>query len=260
MKKKISKIMIAVAAIGIAGGILWYLYLNYLPNYFKKDSFFDAAAMSEGLEVFSQKSGVKETCGETEIQITETKAQISRSGLGVLPYEGNTVEVGEWFKVEMESMGWNFAYCVNNVMFTKEAIDTDAIYYLEKYPMVELDEKYTILNEYTYLVANVTVKNNGMKEDGIYVNSILYVPYNEEIEDIEHPFNAGYCLGYKTSEDLPDDDKDYAKVMLKQGEEFTCNLVYLLEDKDVEGKIPYLRYSLGSVDKKYDTPYVRIVL
>lgn len=256
MKNKMGKLIFTIAALAMTGVILWYLYSHYLTSPFKEGNLLNAAETTEAVDDVEEKI----TGTQTETQNQETKRKVSRNGFGVLPYEGNTVNVGEWFTLEKEGLNWIFEFRVNEVQLTKEAIDTDAVYYLQDYPIVELDEEYTILNEYTYLTANVTVKNAGEKEDAIYMNSILYVPYDEETGDIERPFNAGYIFGYKTRADLPDFDKSYAAVTLKPGEEFTCNLVYVVEEKDVNGKIPYLKYSFGMVTDEDDTPYVRIEL
>lgn len=256
MRNRADKFIFIIVGLGMTGVILWYLYSHYLTSPFKEENLLNSDEITETAD--DRKENITGT--QTEIQKLETKGKVSRNGFGVLPYEGNTVNVGEWFTLEKEGLNWIFECCVNEVQLTKEAIDTDAVYYLQDYPLVKLDEAYTILNEYTYLIANVTVKNAGEKEDAIYMNSILYVPYDEETEDIERPFNAGYIFGYKTRADLPDFDKSYAAVTLKPGEEFTCNLVYVIEEKDVNGKIPYLKYSFGMVTDEDDTSYVRIEL
>lgn len=200
--------------------------------------------------------------GQETAETQELPLPVSKTWDQVLPYEKNIEKIGRPFAIKAEYedapyLDTHMEFCVNEVRITKESVDSDALYYaMDRYP-IQVDEEKNILNDYNYVVVNITMRNLMEKETEFYVNSFKYFSYDPQVEDLA---DMGELQGYKTLADTFEYDKSYAGVLIPGGGEFTCNLVYLQKDETVEGKIPYLFYSHTGMSVPYDDKarYVRL--
>lgn len=247
MQKRFGRIILIVIGAAMVGTILFFMCSRFIDNPFKEKN-----VLTGQLE--------KGQANEDNVSDTDAEEQMPYSQFaGVLPYPGNTVEIGKPFSVKGDSV----EVCVNDAAFTKDGGDSDAVYSAlqdTNYPY-EFDENYNILNDFTYVVVNVTVKNTGQTENKFYLNTFKYVGIDPETEDAVESFYSGQMRGYKARNDARGYDKAYAQTALPAGGEMTCNLVFIQKDEDIEGKIPYMKFSpSGSLDIGTDkfSRYVRL--
>lgn len=238
--KKVSKIIFMIIAVIMLVTILYFGFSRFIKTPFVEDNVWN-----------SQK-------GEQEEEIP-----VSRNHAGVLPYSENTREMKETFSL-INKLGTEFDIdlecCVNDVTVTKDAIDTDAGYYADD-GSIQFDENYNILNDFMYIAVNVTIKNTTEQEMSPYLNSFRLIAINPGIEDSTEITYGGELKGYKTRKDLFVYDKSYARKTILPGEEFSCNLVFFVREKEFADYDFYIKHSTaGSVTPEYDKEsiYVRI--
>lgn len=185
----------------------------------------------------------------------------------ILPYDGNVEDLGKTFTLEKIAdtehggRGFLLECCVNQAQFTKAAPNTDAMYYVSRdadSPIV-FDEEYNIENDYTYVVVNVTVKNLSENlQDFNMTSFVLFVidPVKGDVYDCEYSM-ARELRGYKNRDDAWKYDKDYGKIKMNPGEEFTWNLVYIEKDSDIDRRDIYIKFwphketMAGDVNSRY---------
>lgn len=250
MQRRAGRIVLAVTAVVMLLVTVYYAADRYIKSPFIKK---DAAVKTEVNEDVAAEEGQ----GAQEAE----SIPFSRRFGHALPYEGNLEKIGEPFLVEdnwedNQILDFHMEMCVNEARITKERVDTDALYYEDTYP-VEVDEEKNILNNYNYVVVNITLRNLRETEDDIYVNSFRFYTYDPQTEDLA---DLAELRGYKTLEDPLEYNKSYARVVLPSGGEYTCNLVYLVTDESLEEKIPYLYYTHTGLDVPHDerARYIRL--
>ncbi len=245
MQRKKGKIILLMIAAMMLIVTVFYVADRYVRNPFVKKN--------SAVGTKTDKNHPTEDGMNTE-ETEELSLPVSKTWNQVLPYEKNIEKIGQPFVVKSEYedapyLDTHMEICVNEARITKERVDTDALYYaLDRYP-IQVDEEKNILNNYNYVVVNITLRNLMETETEFYVNSFDYFSYNPQIEDLE---DMGELQGYKTLADPFVYDKSYARVLIPGGGEFTCNLVYLQKDESIEGKIPYLFYSHTGMSVPYD--------
>lgn len=234
----------------MAATILWYLFTRVIKNPLLEENVLTAGR-------------TENTKKAEKAEESLSDQQIPRSAFDgfILPYKENIEKIGQPFSLQVgngnenEYVEYTMQCCINAVEFTKQGIDTDAIYSLENMgdDCPQMDEDYNILDEHSYIVINMTMRNTEAETVWFYTNSFWYDSIDPKTND-RFPMN-GELRGYKTRKDLPEYNKSYARVDLVPGEEFTCNLVYIASDENIYEKVPYLRCNL-SIDE--DTRFVRL--
>lgn len=265
MNRKAGKIILSIIIIGMLGTIFFWGLRSFVENPFAEDSVFQ----KEGETIFAEEAlgDKKETdlySEESELPIENETENVKRVSelVGLLPDDANTYNIGEAFsqiffsreKHEEGTVGCR----VNYVTFTKDSVDTDAVYYADE--RIKFDEKYNIENDFTYIVANVTFTNEENYDLMPYINFVRYVAIDPEMQDADAVVCLGELQGYKTSKDLFAYDKSYTKVTIPAGKEFECNLVYIQRDEDIKGKECYLHFNSSGITfpVQEDACYVRL--
>ena len=263
MQRKAGRIiLLVIVAIMVLTAVL-YVISRFVENPFVEGNAFDQGAENEAAAENEEDSVEKNEDNQTAKK--EIPYPVSKIGYGILPYEKNTKKIGERFVIEDELNRDMYAeFCVNGVQFTKESVDSDAIYKIleDGIQQVQLDEAYNIVNDFNYVVVNLSIRNLAEKELEMYMTSFRYFPYDPATEDVVRDLTfTGKVMGYKTLDIPRTIDKSYARVLIPGGEEFTCNLVYLQKDEEIEGKIPYLHYSHTGMSIPYaeEDRFVRLV-
>ena len=263
MQRKAGRIiLLVIVAIMVLTAVL-YVISRFVENPFVEGNAFDQGAENEAAAENEEDSVEKNEDNQTAKK--EIPYPVSKIGYGILPYEKNTKKIGERFVIEDELNRDMYAeFCVNGVQFTKESVDSDAIYKIleDGIQQVQLDEAYNIVNDFNYVVVNLSIRNLAEKELEMYMTSFRYFPYDPATEDVVRDLTfTGKVMGYKTLDIPRTIDKSYARVLIPGGEEFTCNLVYLQKDEEIEGKIPYLHYSHTGICIPYaeEDRFVRLV-
>ena len=260
MNKKAVRVLIGIIGTGMLITVCFFLLTQFVSHPFLKENAFTA-----------KKDGTGTDEEETEWEQKKERYEqlpISFIDQHVLPYEENTKEIGQSFSLqvgnEVETAEGNklvdyFLQCtINSAAFAKENVDTDAVYYRPGRDRVHFDAKYNILNEYSYVVVNVTLENTNDHSVEFYANSFYYELINPETGDRfphDERHGSGELQGYKTRQDTWAYDKSYARVELAPGESYTCNLVYIEPDGDIEKGISYLK-CWTSVDE--ESRFVRL--
>lgn len=266
MQRKAGRIILLVIVAIMVLTVVLYVISRFVENPFVEGNAFDQGAENEAAAENEEDSVEKNEDNQTAKK--EIPYPVSKIGYGILPYEKNTKKIGERFVIEDELNRDMYAeFCVNSVQFTKERVDSDAVYlYQEIYngmiPQVQFDEAYNIMNDFNYVVVNLSIRNLAENELEMYMNQFRYFPYDPATEDVVSNLTfAGDMMGYKTLDTPYTVDKSYARVLIPGGEEFTCNLVYLQKDEEIEGKIPYLHYSHTGICIPYaeEDRFVRLV-
>ena len=263
MQRKAGRIILLVIVAIMVLTVVLYVISRFVENPFVEGNAFDQGAENEAAAENEEDSVEKNEDNQTAKK--EIPYPVSKIGYGILPYEKNTKKIGERFVIEDELNRDMYAeFCVNGVQFTKESVDSDAIYKIleDGIQQVQLDEAYNIVNDFNYVVVNLSIRNLAEKELEMYMTSFRYFPYDPATEDVVRDLTfTGKVMGYKTLDIPRTIDKSYARVLIPGGEEFTCNLVYLQKDEEIEGKIPYLHYSHTGMSIPYaeEDRFVRLV-
>lgn len=248
--KKISKIIFGSVVIIMTVVVLYFLCDKFIGNPFRKDNAWSAKNQNEN----SNQTPSDSASGKKK---TEENFPISKEApFCILPYKQNIKNIGE--EIALTSRR-GITWCVNDAIFSKKAIDTDAGYY-EDTERVEFDEEYNILNEFTYVSVPVTLKNATAQEE-IYINSFKLIAIDPQTKDIAQLWGDGELEGYKTKNDLFAYDKSYAKKIFSSNEVFSCNLVFFVKEQELENYDFYIRYSeTGDIDPEYKATsmYVRL--
>lgn len=174
----------------------------------------------------------------------DIKEHVDKNG-DALPFEKNTVKIGRKFSQN------GMSFIVNSVQVTKKALDTDANYYVDENEPVKFDANGNITNDYTYIVVNLTIKNEKTADNEFYLNMFHYIPISKQKnERIDDCYYGGTLRGYKTKADSYRIDKSYFRKVYKPGEQYTCNLVFIQKDTDYSDYDPYLE--LNATGGKYN--------
>ena len=248
--KKISKVLLGIIAIAMIITIVYYLYSSFIDN-----------PLVENNVLQSSNRNQKTSDIETSEQTVDENLPMSLKNIGILPYSGNTKNIGETFELINDVDGLKMQCCVNNVIFTKEAIDTDAGYYVDDNEKIQFDASCNILNEFTYVCVNVTLKNETDQENAMYMNRFSVIAIDPQTEDSADIYFAGELRGYKTRNDLLEYNKSYARKEILPNEEFTVNLVFIQRESDLENHTLYIKYyATGATNREYDKEsyYVRL--
>lgn len=260
MNRKAGKFIFGAIGLVMFGTILFWGFRSFVPSPFVKDTVFQKTP-EESAVVQPATVGGAEEDSRPEKETTASSGTMHRMSelVGVLPDENNTYGIGDTFSQQhysaKEHTERTIACRVNRVDFTKNNVDTDAVYSVPD--IIEFDEEYNIKNDFTYVVANVTFLNKEDFEMEIYVNFVWYVAVDSETGDA---VCSGEMRGYKTQKDLLEYDKSYAKVTIPAGGEFECNLVYIQRDDEIEGKESYLKFNSSGVifPADEDSCYVKV--
>lgn len=237
-EKKFGKTFLYTVLIVMLATILFWGIRTFMKNPILRKS----APEADTEDLLKQEEEQKERDTDTENPIN---AKSVSKWIGMLPNDENVYEIGEPFTVEYFSTNTRkegtLECCMEQVEFTKNAVDTDAVYYAA--PAVLFDEEYNITNDFSYIVADTVFRNKEDTDMEIYVNFVRYIAIVPETGDVDPDHPSGELQGYKTKQDQPDYDKSYAKVTIPAGGEFSCRLVYIEKDETIEGKQSYFKFS-----------------
>lgn len=173
----------------------------------------------------------------------DMKEHIDKDGYA-LPYQKNTVKIGQEFKQN------GMSFIVNNVQVTKKAVDTDADYYVDAKEPIQFDAEGNITNDYTYIVVNLSLKNEQATDNEFYLNMFRYAAMSKQTNKRIQPYYTGSIRGYKTRTDSFKVDKSYFRKIFKPEEQYTCNLVFIEKDTEYSDCVPYLE--LNSTGVQYN--------
>ena len=144
----------------------------------------------------------------------------------------------------------------------KENVDSDAPYRAmddENYPM-EFDENYNLLNDFSYVTVRLTLRNPETSSQQVRLNIFRYFIMEHESENYVIPFYLGDMRGYKTQADSYVPDKSYVLIEIPAESEFSCKLVYIEPDEEINGMDAYIKVDFtGNVDPENQSRrYVRL--
>ena len=248
MKHKLGKILFISIMIVMVAVILIFLGSKIIENPFVKNNVLIKQTKKENKEPI--KNSVETS--------TDTGKLPSAPQVGVLPYEENIVEIGKVFQYP----GYNLDIVIDEVNVTKENVDSDAPYHAmddENYPM-KFDENYNLVNDFSYVTVRLTLKNLEPSPQKVRLNTFRYFIMEHESGKYVSPFYMGDMRGYKTQADPYVPDKSYALVEIPAESDFSCNLVYIEPDEDINGKDAYIQVDFtGNVDPENQLRrYVRL--
>lgn len=227
MSKKKNQIILVVCGLIMAGVIIYNLIASggsFLP----KENVWNKQEVSAG-DSSNNDSGGNSTVKATDDKDLEGKL-ISEGEEA--PKEQGTA-LGEEFQVN------DLIFKINSVEKTKDkrvyamppldkpffTSDENGKTLSEDYLLA--DEKGTILNEYSYLVVNVTIKNTKEIAKEYYLNSISLQMYDDKGKDIYGP---SPLLNDKEI-DVEKREKDYFRYEFQPLEEREVTIVFIAEDK-----------------------------
>lgn len=158
--------------------------------------------------------------------------------------------------------GYNLDIVIDEAKVTKENVDSDAPYRAmddENYPM-EFDENYNLLNDFSYVTVHLTLKNPEAYPQQVRLNTFRYFIMEHESEKYVIPFYMGDMRGYKTQADSYVPDKSYVLIEIPAESEFSCKLVYIEPDEEINGMDAYIKVDFaGNVDPENQSRrYVRL--
>lgn len=179
----------------------------------------------------------------------------------IFPCEQNTRNIGESFEMDLDSVPvWNgIRITINSIDITKDAVNTDARYYIDDQE-VEFTQEGEIINQFSYVVANISIENTENTEKEIWMNKFKYAVVDKQTQDMFLPENAITCgsvLGYKTTEDTYVLDKSYFKYQIDGNEIFNCNLVMIIDDETLNKNQSFLEFNPSGTLPDYDVVYIK---
>ncbi len=114
------------------------------------------------------------------------------------------------------------------------------------------DEKGNLINNMSYVIVNVTIKNNRETERMFPLNSCCL----DVIDDKNEIYNYECWMSSKL-EDF--DKKDYFEYNFQPQEEYTCDLVYIVEDEKLQYNNQIFDINIsGVVGYDDDSRYIKI--
>lgn len=247
MNKKVAKWVITIIFLVMLATILFF-FLRNVPNPFTEEN------------VWNSEEKKQNEMEQSETYDKSGSREHLRSQL-YLPNDTNTAKVNEIISITEEDEVFSYKslesdelvplcmeYKVNQVQYTKDAVDSDAPYYASD--VIQFDENYRILNEYSYVSISITIKNTGKSEEMISLDNYRYMCEDSTVDDKSNIVETEPS-GYKTSADLWSQDKAYYLRVFQPDEEYTFNLVFIVADSAVNTGKHYLKfYPSGIVDGK----------
>ena len=245
MNHKAGKIFFTSIMIVMVAVILVFLGSKIVKNPFTKDN------------VLTKQVKKMNDSKESSEEILEKKIP-THPEVGALPYEGNIVDLGDVFQCP----GYNLDILIDEAKVTKENVDSDAPYRAmddENYPM-EFDENYNLLNDFSYVTVRLTLRNPETSSQQVRLNTFRYFIMEHESENYVIPFYLGDMRGYKTQADSYVPDKSYVLIEIPAESEFSCKLVYIEPDEEINGMDAYIKVDFtGNVDPENQSRrYVRL--
>ena len=246
---KISKVLFAIAAICMLFTVAYYVFNHVIDTPFTGDSVLQ---------------GKSETQNESETQSgSDTQLPVSANGIGILPYSKNLKEPGQYFELLEGDQNSGLQCSVNKVVFTKNSIDTDAVYAAkdDRSNPIQFDGNGNILNDFMYVSVNVTLENTSNKEVEIYMNRFQCVVIDPKTKDSADIYYNGELRGYKTQKEKREYNKSYARKVILPGEKFISDLVYIERESEIKDRSVYVKYFCSGVtNPEYDkgSVYVRL--
>lgn len=176
---------------------------------------------------------------------TEKNTEIKEENLTL----DNESEDDKTFEIGEEVLTDDLTFKVNSVEKTKER---------KQFPnppdwdRVVADEKGNLINDMSYLIINVTIKNNREAERMFPLNSCWVNAIDDRNERGTYE-----CWMSSKLEDF--DKKDYFEYTFQPQEEYTCDLVYIVEDERLQNNNLIFDINIsGVVGYNDDSRYVKI--
>ncbi len=184
----------------------------------------------------------------------ETKEGIETKNNDEIKEEENVVSSNEFeddkiFEMGEEALTVDLTFKVNSVEKTKEKKQFPNPPDWEQFVT---DENGNLINDMSYIIINVTIKNNKEAERMFPLNSCWL-----DVIDNKNVVYNYECIMFSKLENF--DKKDYFEYNFQPQEEYTCDLVYVVEDEKLQYNNQIFDINIsGVVGYDDDSRYIKI--
>lgn len=259
MKKKIIAGILLVIALGI--GIWGVLNLSSPLEYVTKNSLnnqHEVTPSTQSEQIKSISSSRPESIKDAEKAVLDGDVIYNSEKdyhlRELTPSDSNVQKMGEPFTTD------EISYTVNNCFVTKKIGEFDIEDLKETPQDVKLDDNGNIQNNYSYVIVDVTIKNESQQTVEFYTNSLWLRLINSDFEySNSNLFYNGQLRGYMDGKPAQT-GKSYYRRFYDGGEERSCILTYVVQDSELENSTLLLKvWPSGSMHYEDNSRFVKLI-